>query len=360
MTRSRVRGHSPRSGTSWRTGTASRSRCTPTTARPSTSTRSCGRCSPPRATASAAATAAVPLAHVRRLDAAARREPPPLGRAARAVPRDGRRARGRVRRRRRRGGRHQRRGARIGCTRRPAICCGSPRRSAPASAGATSWPRRSGTCTASPSGAGRAASGDPRRRQEALGAAHPGARFDYVFHGSSGSSPEELRAAVANGVVKVNLDSEAQRAFTSGVAEHLFAHYDVPGGGKQAYDPRGWGAAAEASMAARVATACEQLGSAGRSITPITSTPPRAAAPSPIRSRNARASGDHSARVNAHSSRERGGSRLRAARRCGPATMLHRHERRSEAGRGERRHGGDLSRPHGRPGVKPASAHNVR
>jgi fructose-bisphosphate aldolase class II len=101
--------------------------------------------------------------------------------------------------------------------------------------------------------------------QEALAEVHPGARFDYVFHGSSGSSEQELRAAVANGVVKVNLDSEAQYAFTRGAAEHLSAHYE--GGGKQAYDPRVWGAAAEAGMAARVATACEQLGSAGRSIT---------------------------------------------------------------------------------------------
>ena len=101
--------------------------------------------------------------------------------------------------------------------------------------------------------------------QNALAAAHPGARFAYVFHGSSGSSPDELRAAVANGVVKVNLDSEAQRAFTTGAAQHLLAHYEA--GGKQAYDPRAWGAAAEAGMAARVATACEQLGSAGRSIT---------------------------------------------------------------------------------------------
>jgi fructose-bisphosphate aldolase class II len=101
--------------------------------------------------------------------------------------------------------------------------------------------------------------------QQALAEVHPGARFDYVFHGSSGSSEEELRAAVANGVVKVNLDSEAQHAFTRGAAEHLFAHYE--GGGKQAYDPRVWGAAAEAGMAARVATACEQLGSAARSIT---------------------------------------------------------------------------------------------
>jgi fructose-bisphosphate aldolase class II len=104
-----------------------------------------------------------------------------------------------------------------------------------------------------------------RAGQVALAERRPGARFDYVFHGSSGSAPAEVRAAIANGVVKVNLDSEAQRAFTSGVAEHLFAHYE--GGGKQAYDPRVWGAAAEAGMAARVATACEQLGSDGRSIT---------------------------------------------------------------------------------------------
>ena len=43
--------------------------------------------------------------------------------------------------------------------------------------------------------------------QRALERAHPGARFQYVFHGSSGSTPDELRAAVRNGVVKVNLDS---------------------------------------------------------------------------------------------------------------------------------------------------------
>jgi fructose-bisphosphate aldolase class II len=101
--------------------------------------------------------------------------------------------------------------------------------------------------------------------QAALAAAYPGARFAYVFHGSSGSSREDLHAAVANGVVKVNLDSEAQQAFTSGAAKYLLAHYEQRG--KQAYDPRAWGAAAEAGMAARVAAACEQLGSAGHSIT---------------------------------------------------------------------------------------------
>src|SRR5919198_64718 len=108
--------------------------------------------------------------------------------------------------------------------------------------------------------------------QVALAQAHPGARFQYVFHGSSGSSEDDLRAAIAGGVVKVNLDSEAQYAFTRAVAGHMFSHYDgvlaVDGsvGDKRAYDPRAWGGAAEAGMAARVAAACEQLGSAGRSI----------------------------------------------------------------------------------------------
>jgi fructose-bisphosphate aldolase, class II len=109
--------------------------------------------------------------------------------------------------------------------------------------------------------------------QAALSRAYTGARFQYVFHGSSGSSEEDLRAAVAHGVVKVNLDSEAQYAFTRAAAGHMFAHYDgvlaVDGGvgDKRAYDPRAWGAEAEAGMAARVAQACEVLGSAGRSIT---------------------------------------------------------------------------------------------
>jgi fructose-bisphosphate aldolase, class II len=108
--------------------------------------------------------------------------------------------------------------------------------------------------------------------QAALARAHAGARFEYVFHGSSGSSPEDLSAAVAHGVVKVNLDSEAQYAFTRAAAGHMFSHYDgvlaLDGGvgDKRAYDPRAWGAEAEAGMAARVAQASEVLGSAGRSL----------------------------------------------------------------------------------------------
>jgi len=108
--------------------------------------------------------------------------------------------------------------------------------------------------------------------QQALARTHAGARFQYVFHGSSGSSREELRAAVDNGVVKVNLDSETQYAFTRAAAEHMIDNRDgvlapePASGDKRAYDPRAWGAKAEIAMAERVAQACEQLGSAGRSI----------------------------------------------------------------------------------------------
>jgi fructose-bisphosphate aldolase class II len=100
-----------------------------------------------------------------------------------------------------------------------------------------------------------------REGQDGLAAAHPGARFQYVFHGSSGSSEEELRAAVSFGVVKVNLDTDAQYAFTRAIADHVVGGVED----KAAFDPRAWGAKAEAAMAARVAAACEQLGSAGRS-----------------------------------------------------------------------------------------------
>jgi fructose-bisphosphate aldolase class II len=70
----------------------------------------------------------------------------------------------------------------------------------------------------------------------------------------------------------VNLDSEAQYSFTRAAAEHMVANSEgvlaeAPAlGDKRAYDPRAWGAKAEAAMAQRVAQACEQLGSAGRSI----------------------------------------------------------------------------------------------
>ncbi|WP_328544418.1 class II fructose-bisphosphate aldolase [Streptomyces europaeiscabiei] len=96
--------------------------------------------------------------------------------------------------------------------------------------------------------------------------------FDFVFHGGSGSTEEEIRTALENGVVKMNIDTDTQYAFTRPVAAHMFQNYDgvlkVDGevGNKKTYDPRTWGKLAEASMAARVVEACGNLRSAGTKI----------------------------------------------------------------------------------------------
>jgi fructose-bisphosphate aldolase class II len=93
--------------------------------------------------------------------------------------------------------------------------------------------------------------------------------FDLVFHGGSGSLLEEIREALDYGVVKMNVDTDTQYAFTRPVAEHMFRNYDgvlkVDGevGNKKQYDPRSYGKSAEAGMAARVVTACQDLRSAG-------------------------------------------------------------------------------------------------
>jgi fructose-bisphosphate aldolase, class II len=111
-----------------------------------------------------------------------------------------------------------------------------------------------------------------RDGQLALADRRPGARFQYVFHGSSGSEPDQVREAIANGVVKINLDTDAQYAFTRAIADHILTNYDgvlrIDGdvGRKSAYDPRAWGRAAEAALAQRVAEASDLFGAAGRSI----------------------------------------------------------------------------------------------
>ena len=89
--------------------------------------------------------------------------------------------------------------------------------------------------------------------------------FDLVFHGGSGSALEEIREAISYGVVKMNVDTDTQYAFSRPVAGHMFTKYDgvlkVDGdvGRKKEYDPRSWGKAAEAGMSARVVEACEDL-----------------------------------------------------------------------------------------------------
>ena len=95
--------------------------------------------------------------------------------------------------------------------------------------------------------------------------------LDLVFHGGSGSTDEEIAEAVANGVVKMNIDTDTQYAFTRAIAGYMFTNYDgvlkVDGevGNKKQYDPRAWGKVAETAMAARVVEATQQLGSAGKS-----------------------------------------------------------------------------------------------
>ncbi|MDE9365547.1 class II fructose-bisphosphate aldolase [Luteipulveratus sp. YIM 133132] len=93
--------------------------------------------------------------------------------------------------------------------------------------------------------------------------------FHLVFHGGSGSSEEEIKEAVSYGVVKMNIDTDTQYAFTRPVAGFMLANYEgvlkIDGevGNKKQYDPRAWGKEAEAGMAARVVEACQHLGSAG-------------------------------------------------------------------------------------------------
>ncbi|WP_134766596.1 class II fructose-bisphosphate aldolase [Nocardioides sp. 1609] len=96
--------------------------------------------------------------------------------------------------------------------------------------------------------------------------------FHLVFHGGSGSSAEEIAEALDYGVVKMNVDTDTQYAFTRPIAGHMLGNYDgvlkIDGevGNKKTYDPRAWGKAGEAGMAARVVEACEHLRSAGRTI----------------------------------------------------------------------------------------------
>ena len=93
--------------------------------------------------------------------------------------------------------------------------------------------------------------------------------LDLVFHGGSGSTPEEIETAVRNGVIKMNIDTDTQYSYSRSVADSVLKNYDgflkIDGevGNKKVYDPRAWGKAAEKAMAARVVLAAEELGSAG-------------------------------------------------------------------------------------------------
>ena len=109
--------------------------------------------------------------------------------------------------------------------------------------------------------------------QDAVGAKYGKAKpFDLVFHGGSGSTPQEISDAVDYGVIKMNIDTDTQYAFTRPVVDYMLKNYDgvlkIDGevGNKKQYDPRAWGKIAEAGISARVVEACERLRSAGKTI----------------------------------------------------------------------------------------------
>lgn len=109
--------------------------------------------------------------------------------------------------------------------------------------------------------------------QEAVPPATANEPFGFVFHRGSGSTSDDIAEVVSYGVVKMNLDSDAQYAYTRAVADRMFVSHagvvraDCGIGDKPSYDPRTWGRSAEQAMAARVVGACHQLGSAGRGLT---------------------------------------------------------------------------------------------
>ena len=96
--------------------------------------------------------------------------------------------------------------------------------------------------------------------------------FDFVFHGGSGSEKEKIEEALRYGVIKMNVDTDTQYAFTNPVARHMFANYDgvfkIDGevGNKKVYDPRSYMKKAEQGMADRVVEACTDLHSVGKTV----------------------------------------------------------------------------------------------
>ncbi len=93
-----------------------------------------------------------------------------------------------------------------------------------------------------------------------------------VFHGGSGSELSEIHETLDYGVIKMNIDTDTQYAYTRPVVDHMMRNYDkvlkVEGevGAKKFYDPRAWMKAAEKSMTERIITAASDLKSAGKSL----------------------------------------------------------------------------------------------
>lgn len=112
-----------------------------------------------------------------------------------------------------------------------------------------------------------------KQGQEAVvNAFGPAARHWLVFHGGSGSELSEIHETLGHGVIKMNVDTDTQYAYARAVVDHVFKNYDlmlkIEGdvGDKKVYDPRNWMKKAEESMSKRIAQACDDLKSSGKSI----------------------------------------------------------------------------------------------
>ncbi|EQC44084.1 fructose-bisphosphate aldolase, class II [Bacteriovorax sp. BSW11_IV] len=98
------------------------------------------------------------------------------------------------------------------------------------------------------------------------------ARHWLVFHGGSGSELSEIHETLGYGVIKMNIDTDTQYAYTRAVVDYMLKNYDqvlkVEGevGNKKFYDPRAWMKVAENSMCDRIKVACDDLKSTGKSI----------------------------------------------------------------------------------------------
>jgi fructose-bisphosphate aldolase class II len=100
----------------------------------------------------------------------------------------------------------------------------------------------------------------------------PEARHYLVFHGGSGSTLDEIHETLGYGVIKMNIDTDCQYAYTRPIVDHMYTNYEgvlkVDGdvGNKKVYDPRSYMKKAEAGMSQRVTEACQMLKSAGNTI----------------------------------------------------------------------------------------------
>lgn len=96
--------------------------------------------------------------------------------------------------------------------------------------------------------------------------------FYFVFHGGSGSELEKIRESLTYGVVKMNVDTDLQYAFTRPIVDHMMKNYDAvlklegEVGDKKFYDPRNYLKKATHSMKERVKEACDSLKSSGKTI----------------------------------------------------------------------------------------------